>query len=44
MTAKIIPFRAAFIVRALLAHRRRALAMAEQARRACVVPAPVTRK
>ena len=41
-TVSPTPFRAAFIARAIVAHRRRALAMAEQSRRACVVPPPVT--
>jgi hypothetical protein len=45
MTANPVatPFRAAFIARALAAHRRRALAMAEQSRRACVVPVSTVR-
>jgi hypothetical protein len=38
MTANPAPFRAAFIARALVAYRRRALECAEKARRACVVP------
>jgi hypothetical protein len=41
MTANPTPFRAAFIARALVAYRRRALAIAEQERRACAVPATV---
>jgi hypothetical protein len=44
VTASPTPFRAAFIARARAAHRRIALESAEKARRACVVPAPVTRK
>jgi hypothetical protein len=38
MTTNPNPFRAAFIARALVAYRRRALAIAEQERRACAVP------
>jgi hypothetical protein len=40
MTANPVPtpFRAAFIARAMAAHRRIALESAEKARRACVVP------
>jgi hypothetical protein len=42
MTANPAPFRAAFIARALMAYRRRALAMVEQARRVSVVSPSTT--